>query len=176
MGWWFILCVFICQFVSKFMFFFPKWVTLTRSGVSTVRTSRHWVSTPSPWRILLTTTGPKTAKERDASSGVGGTVTCRWLQMSFSCVFFNLVRVQSDSSRPVGCAFVTCPCNLHSNVSTALQQCLSRILSGWRDEKNVRKGWEKCHTCYGSDCSICKCPTAQHHSQVSCSQKIFCHQ
>lgn len=62
------------SFCPDLLFCFPpQWAILTRSGASTARMSRHWVSTRWPWRISQTTTGPKPARERDALNGVAGT-------------------------------------------------------------------------------------------------------
>lgn len=153
---------FLCFcFLVLSLFLCPQWATLTKSGASTVRMSRRWASTPSPWRTLLTTTGRKNVKERGASIGVAGTTGFKRL----SAAVLDLMTVNSDSSKPVGCAFGTCHCHFHSTVLIQLPQCLSGILFRRRDEKNVRKGWEKCRAHHGSDCS--KCPTAQHHPQVN---------
>lgn len=67
--------------------FFPKWATLTRSGVNTARMNRRWASMPLPWRILRTTTGQNSAKEKAALSGVAGTClnTFKRPAASFSC-------------------------------------------------------------------------------------------
>lgn len=161
--------VLIVLALGLYFFFFLQWATLTRSGANTVRMSRRWASMLSPWRILQTTTGTKTVKERDVLNGVAGTADSKCIQVSFCC---SLRPQDGDSYLPTA---VTCHCHFHSKVWLLflLPQCLSRIFFGWRDEKNVRKGWETCHACHGSDCTTCKCPTLQYHPQVSHSRNVW---
>lgn len=106
------LFCYISQFVQPWMqillillcFSSPQWATSKRSGVSTARTSRCWASTRWPWKISLITTGPKTVKERTASSGVAGDRTrFRFLIQVFLRVWTGLLSSRSASVRSISC-------------------------------------------------------------------------
>lgn len=125
-----------------------QWATLTRSGASTARTSGCSASTPSPWRISLTTTGPRSARGKAGSNGVAGASGHACLQ---SAPGFRLKLVEA-TRRSSGSDWL---------LLISLPQRLSRVFLGRRNEADAGKGWEECCDRLGSEC-----PGTQRHPQV----------